>query len=403
MVQCTAAASARPLTIALVLGTTREGRQGVRVARFCQRQLETAGHSVVTIDPLEHQLPLLETAYQHYGPHDLPRPPMLQRLGELINGVDALLCVCAEYNHTVPPALTNLLGNFGPSALLAGKCAGIVTYSAAWHGGRMAAAHLRGLCGELGLVTVPTIFSVGAVWQQLDEDGKPTVEGSEANLPARFEMAACDLTWHALALRDARDRAGVRGGPLLDPQQLPTRAGTLTIRRLEPGDSDAMVRFYAGVPFEDAVYYGPACIEESSVRELVALQGVTGTEVRLVAVAEGGNIVGEAYWHWGDPSAATQEVRDAQAAQFGLCVSRSHQRAGVGRALAKAVIEGARASPGPPKLMLTSQVENKKAWTLYQSLGFTIVGEQIRPANVRRGLPVTAMPEYIMELQIKPW
>ena len=45
--------SQRPLRIAIVLGTTRDGRQGHRVALFCQLALEAAGHAVTLIDPRE--------------------------------------------------------------------------------------------------------------------------------------------------------------------------------------------------------------------------------------------------------------------------------------------------------------------------------------------------------------
>ena len=201
-----------PLHVAVLLGTTREGRQGHRAALFCQRQLEAAGHRVTLVDPLGTPLPMLEMAYQHYGEDDLPRPPVLEEIAAVLDSADALVCVSAEYNHTIPPALTNLLGHFGPSFLLNGKPAGLMTYSAAWHGGRFAAAHLRGLCGELGLITAPNIHSIGAVYEQLDADGGETELGGAAGVASRFERFATQLAWFATALRAHRDAVGVEWG-----------------------------------------------------------------------------------------------------------------------------------------------------------------------------------------------
>ena len=201
-----------PLRVAILLGTTREGRQGQRAALFCQQQLQRAGHHVTLVDPLATPLPMLEKAYQHYKEDELPRPAVMEKIAVALQSADALVCVSAEYNHTIPPALTNLLGHFGPSYLLNGKPAGLVTYSAAWHGGRFAAAHLRGLCGELGLITIPNIHSIGAVYEQLDPDGNETEIGSAAGVSRRFERFAMQLEWFSNALRNHREAHGVKWG-----------------------------------------------------------------------------------------------------------------------------------------------------------------------------------------------
>lgn len=208
----TVAATASPLHVAVLLGTTREGRQGQRAAMFCQQKLALAGHSVTLVDPLTTPLPMLEKAYQHYEEDELPRPAVLEEIADVLQRADAVVCVSAEYNHTIPPALTNLLGHFGPSFLLNGKPAGIVTYSAAWHGGRFAAAHLRGLCGELGLITIPNIHSIGAVYEQLDLDGMETEIGRSAGVSTRFERFTTQLEWFASALRNHRAAHGVEWG-----------------------------------------------------------------------------------------------------------------------------------------------------------------------------------------------
>ena len=68
-------------------------------------------------------------------------PEILERLATRIRAADAFIIVSGEYNHSIPPALSNLLDHFleeyfwRPSA--------IVCYSAGAFGGVRAAMQLR--------------------------------------------------------------------------------------------------------------------------------------------------------------------------------------------------------------------------------------------------------------------
>ena len=337
--------SQRPLRIAIVLGTTRDGRQGHRVALFCQLALEAAGHAVTLIDPRETPLPLLEKAYQHYDEDELPRPPLLDELAEKLWAADTIVCVSAEYNHTIPPALTNLLGHFGPSFLLEGKPAGLVTYSAAWHGGRFAAIHLRALCGELGMISSPNIFSIGAVYEQLDADGGETEIGADAGVASRFERFSAQLCWHAAALRSHREACGVGSGPSIDPMPQPSIGGeevVLRQMRSTEEEADALIAFYDEVPFEDAIFYGPACADPADVRKLVMRQESDPCEVRLVlATPQSGEILGETYFKWGSATAGSPEplaIQRGEHSHFGICLSRRAQGEGRGREMISSLL-----------------------------------------------------------------
>lgn len=48
------------LKIAVILGSVRSDRQGIKAARYIMRQLEQRGHEAVLVDPLEKRLPLLD-------------------------------------------------------------------------------------------------------------------------------------------------------------------------------------------------------------------------------------------------------------------------------------------------------------------------------------------------------
>ena len=147
------------LTIALILGSTRPLRLSAPAADGLAKALRSRGHTVHIIDPAVTTLPLLQIPYHHYPAAGF-RPAGLHDLGELLASADAYVTVCGEYNHGVPPALLNILDHF-PRSVFNSKPAGIFTYSAGPWGGRMAAAHLRTILPELGMVSIPTLLSVG--------------------------------------------------------------------------------------------------------------------------------------------------------------------------------------------------------------------------------------------------
>src|SRR3954467_14237411 len=99
-----------PLDIVVFYGSVRRDREGIRAARFVVDQCRARGHRVSLVDPLEDQLPLLDRMYKEYEPGQAPE--VLQRLAASIRGAEAFIVVSGEYNHSIPPALSNLLDHF---------------------------------------------------------------------------------------------------------------------------------------------------------------------------------------------------------------------------------------------------------------------------------------------------
>ncbi len=54
------------LKIVVIYGSVRSARRGIKAARFVERQFRERGHDVTVVDPLEHQLPLLDKMYKEY-------------------------------------------------------------------------------------------------------------------------------------------------------------------------------------------------------------------------------------------------------------------------------------------------------------------------------------------------
>jgi NAD(P)H-dependent FMN reductase len=168
------------LDLLIVYGSVRRDRQGIKAARFMLRTCLARGHQATLIDPAEDRLPLLDRMYKEYQPGQAPE--VLEQLAGKIKAADAFIIVTGEYNHSIPPALSNLLDHFleeyfwRPSA--------IVCYSAGAFGGVRAAMQLRAmLC---------------------DDDGRPRDDAWNR----RADRFLRELEWYAGALKEAR-KSGV--------------------------------------------------------------------------------------------------------------------------------------------------------------------------------------------------
>jgi NAD(P)H-dependent FMN reductase len=185
------------MTFAVLAGSVRRDRKGIRAARFVVRTLAARGHDVTLVDPLELQLPLLDRMFKEYDRGTAPEA--LERLAALYRSADGFIVVSGEYNHSIPPALSNLLDYFLEEYFF--RPSGIVCYSAGSFGGVRAAMQLRAMLGELGMPSIPSIFAIPSVGKALDEEGRPS---DAATFGRRFDRFAAEFEWYAAALKQAR-------------------------------------------------------------------------------------------------------------------------------------------------------------------------------------------------------
>jgi len=185
-----------PLNVAVVLGTVRRDRLGIRVARFVVNALESRGHVVTLIDPIEYPLPLLDRMYKEYAPGGAP--PVLERVAGIVRSAEAYVIVSGEYNHSIPPALSNTLDYFLEEYFF--KPSAIACYSPGAFGGVRAAMQLRAMLCELGMPSIPSLLPFPRVTQLLDEAGAPLGEQPGRSADRFF----AELEWYAEALRAGR-------------------------------------------------------------------------------------------------------------------------------------------------------------------------------------------------------
>jgi NAD(P)H-dependent FMN reductase len=137
------------LNVAIILGSTRPGRNGEQVAKWVYdiaRKRSDAHFELV--DLKDHPLPLLDepippSAGQYSQPHT-------KAWAKRIAAFDAFVFVAPEYNHGVSGALKNAIDFL--YAEWNNKAAGFVSYGSA--GGARAVEQLRSIMAEVQVATV---------------------------------------------------------------------------------------------------------------------------------------------------------------------------------------------------------------------------------------------------------
>ena len=186
------------LSTCVIYGSARSARQGIRAARFMVRQLEARGHAVTLIDSEKDSLPMLDRMYKEYDPGEAPAA--MESIASALRDADGFIIVSAEYNHSVPAALKNLLDHFQKEYLY--KPSGIVTYSAGPFGGVRGLANLRTIMAELGAASIPSAFPISQVHSAFDDDGNVR----DTPYDERVVKFLDEFEWYANALKAARQR-----------------------------------------------------------------------------------------------------------------------------------------------------------------------------------------------------
>ena len=135
--------------IAIILGSTRPGRNGAPVAQWVYdhaKQRSDADYEL--IDIADYNLPHLdEVAPPSMGQYSQPHT---KRWADRIASFDGFIFVTPEYNHSTSGALKNAIDFL--YAEWNNKAAGFVSYGSA--GGTRAVEHLRLVMGELQVADV---------------------------------------------------------------------------------------------------------------------------------------------------------------------------------------------------------------------------------------------------------
>jgi len=182
--------------IAIIVGSVRRDRQGIKVARWFEKKLKERNHTVFFVDPLELNLPILDRMYK-----EMTDPPQkLKELREMIKEADGYIPVTPEYNHSISSALKNTLDYFLEEYFF--KPSAIVSYSVGGFGGITAAQQLRIIFAELGAPSISSSFTISRVQNVFAEDG----ELIDTNYDKRAIRFLDEFEWYIEAFKNQREK-----------------------------------------------------------------------------------------------------------------------------------------------------------------------------------------------------
>jgi NAD(P)H-dependent FMN reductase len=171
------------IRIAVVIGSTRDGRFGPTVAHwFAALARDRSDLDVDVVDLLEPGVP---------GP----------RFAAAIDAADGVVIVTPEYNHSFPGPLKSAIDSLGRE--WHAKPVAFVSYGGI-SGGLRAVEPLRGVFAELHAVTIRETVSFALARQAFDGDGNPK-DADAVNAAAHRLLD--QLTWWARTLRSGRAAA----------------------------------------------------------------------------------------------------------------------------------------------------------------------------------------------------
>lgn len=177
-----------PLSLAVIIGSVREGRFGPTAANwFAEQARAHEGFEVNVIDLADYHFPI-----------DMSRNDDVERFAQQIGAVDAIVVITQEYNHsfggTLKVAIDSLRDEWK------GKAVGFVAYGGI-SGGLRAVEALRVVFAELHATTIRETVAFPMAFQKFDENGQPI----EAEVVGAAATVLLDnLEWWGVALREMR-------------------------------------------------------------------------------------------------------------------------------------------------------------------------------------------------------
>ena len=177
---------------------------GIRAAKWAMAQLEKRGHEAVLVDAAELKLPLLDKMWKEIKKDPPAKYAKLHEklapLAELYARADGFCIVSAEYNHSIPPGLSNLIDYFLEEYFF--RPSAIVCYSIRSFGGVRAAMQLRAMLAETGMPSIPSIQPIPTIGDALSEDGVALTQALAEKTGKFFD----EFEWYMRAMKAEREK-----------------------------------------------------------------------------------------------------------------------------------------------------------------------------------------------------
>jgi len=183
---------ASALRVAVIIGSTRDGRFGPTVASWFAAEAAKShlDLDIDTIDLAEAELPLTMTGFGQ------PRPDAVEALAPRLAAADAFVVVTPEYNHSFPAVLKNAIDWYKDE--WRHKPVAFISYGGL-SGGLRAVQQLRHVFIELQAVPIRDSVSFHEYWSQFAEDGSWPRPAEARDQAVRSLLD--QLAWMGTALR----------------------------------------------------------------------------------------------------------------------------------------------------------------------------------------------------------
>lgn len=172
------------MKIYIVVGSVREGRTAIKVAKWVQSQINRYGYSTIETeltDLKQWDLPIFAGANPPLtGIYDQPKQ---QQWADYIAKADAFIFISPEYNHGYSPALKNALDYLGKE--WQGKPAAYVSYGGS--NGSRSIDQIRQVGTQLGLVDSNATVEIRDIFSRNREENFVGNEFDEKALKSAFD------------------------------------------------------------------------------------------------------------------------------------------------------------------------------------------------------------------------
>ena len=185
----------RPLSIPVILGTTRKGRMSAPAAQFVYGQLQK--QDAITTE-------LIDIARLNLPVDDAGEAIRDPRFSASMERSDAVVIVTPEYNHSFPGLLKHVLDSCLKEYIH--KAAGIVGVSAGPFAGARVIENFLPVLRELGLVCIFWDVDFGLVQKAFDASGQLI----DPSYIRRTDKFLDELVWMAKVLRYGRETIPVK-------------------------------------------------------------------------------------------------------------------------------------------------------------------------------------------------
>lgn len=192
------------MKLAIIVGTTREGRQTIRQAKWVLKtaQLEE-GVDAEIVDLADYPLPFFaESVSPRYNPNR-EIDPIAQKWLNKLEEFDAYIFVTPEYNHSIPAVLKNAFDYIDWQ--INRKPAAIVSHGTV--GGARAAMHLKEIISEGKAVPIQNFVALAGMSEVIDDNGNLAEEATANPYGPQGALSVLlnELKWYSHALSAARN------------------------------------------------------------------------------------------------------------------------------------------------------------------------------------------------------